>query len=539
MNKNLYTRTNLLCVSQPVYAGNLPVFSCPTDGSKGEVLVPIGTPVFWDPVTGTSLAQNQLCTVNRFKAGVSVDRNHDGIPDDIALVYNDVIDPCGIRAATADIPQCGLPPVVDALFDCLEYDKTYSMIVYWRDNRTELTTTQGDWDSVQIKFKVPSDPCTACPPGLNCKGAQCEIIDVASGRKTKQFRDRLLGRRLSVKDIPVDILGLESNFYQWNLASTLGSSCCTNCVKIDLLESFTYTPLVGPAVTVPFTNNAGAGDPNFTYLPQLDGIVRQINAALGTTAASIVHGRDCCDNVLEIISCLPIVLNGLGGVPIPPTATGNPLNPITYPNSCGPCYTNGSSWTPTCGIRIKGKASHPTIGCKSPKAQLAYDAIDIKVEFVDGWENARTAVRPVQTARSPKNTGYDMFYYDYYHNHAGGHGRPMTEYNEWSGMPFPELTGRIDGVCDKCKSGYCIIHIVRGNAMDTTMGGAQIQNTLQMPLGVDAWAIAADNLVAMQSIQDYLNTILACQGCPVKTPVTCIAAGVLVNDSSVSGVLTK
>jgi hypothetical protein len=527
-----------MCVNQPVFAGGNPIYSCPVNGGEPQILVPVGTPVFWNPENNLSIAQADICNHKRIYGGVSVDRNGDGIPDDIARVFNDYIDPCGIEAATAQVPVCGLSPVTDIMFDCLRRGKTYSMIIRWRDNRTENLTTQGDWDSIQIKFKVPDEVCTSCPAGMNCQHAQCEIMDIVSGNQYARFKDRFLGRRLKRRPIPVDILGLQPNFSHWNLAPVLGSNCCTNCVKINRIQSMTWTdPTTGPQNVV-FTNNFVPGDPNFTYLGQLDGLVRQINTALGTTAASVVRGRDCCDSQLEIMYCNnTVVLLDNTATPIPPTNTGNPLSLITYSNSCGPCFDNASSWTPTCGLRITGKPSHPTIGCKSPRNQLAYEAMDLEVEFVDGWEDTRTFIRKVQKARTPQNTGYHMFYYDYYNNHMGGHGRPMTEYNEWAGMPFPELVGRIDGVCDKCKSGYCSFTMVRGNKGNQGVGGQSVQNVGIQPLGVDVWAIDSTNTAAIQSLQDYLNAVLACQGCPVKTPLICLTAGVLTNQELVPGEL--
>lgn len=526
MNKTLFNRVNMMWVTNPVFPAGQSLYSCPTDGSKSQVLVPIGTPVFWDPITNLSVDALTVCNLNRINAGVAVDTNGDGMPDDIARVFNDYIDPCGIESATADIPSCGRPPITDIMFDCLERNKTYSLIIRWRDNRTEVSTTQGDWDSVQVKFKVPDTICTTCPAGMNCKEAVCELIDDATGKtKYANFKDRFLGRRLTRRPIPVDILGLESNAYQFNLAPVLGTSCCQNCVKINRIQSFRYVPIVAgvpqPAVTIPFTNNFLPGDPNFTYLPQLDGMIRQINNTLGGSVASYIKGRDCCDSILEVIHCNTFELLDQGGVPIASTQT-NPLNIIQYSNTCGPCYDNGSSWTPTCGIRVIGKPTHPTIGCKSPRNQLAYEAIDIEVDFVDGWENTRTFVRQIQKAQSPKNTGYHMFYADYEHNHAGGHGRPQGEYNEWLGMPFPELTGRIDGMVDKCQQGYCVMTMVRGNKGHQLTGGMQVQNPGMQPLGVDMWAVSSTNVAAMRSLQDTLNAILACQGCPVKTPIMCL-----------------
>lgn len=512
-------------------AGGVDISTCSncTDVETGQLLVPPGSPVFWNMDDGKTVAIADIPKVRRMAGGVAIDTDGDGIANYIQKVAFNYFRPCDVEEINYDTPICGTAPKADFLFDCVEAGKTYSILVKWINNDTENRQANNWHDEYTIVFRVVPGTCTPCSDStLNPKAAVCEIINITKGKQRSQLH-RFFGRSvgLSHKDLPFDIVGLEAKSYSYCFSPIPAD--CSDCKTVSRIKSIRIGTDPDDVLTV-FTNANVPGDVTETYDAQLDGIVCQINTLLGQKAATLNRSQTCCSIKLEINTCKDIVLYDDTDTIIPVCSpTVNPLDPVAYANSCGVCYDNGSTKTFTAGIRVIGKPTQAKCGTQFSGPNIGYLGMELSIEPVSGWEDAQTYTRVVTKGTLPRNLGYQLQWDQFYME-------PDTHMGDAVRARFypSKNVGRNEQVTVVCKKSYCTMNMTMAHKFSDQSTHSMING----PKSVTVWAVPKDDLVTMLSLQLYLQAIGAASGCPTKPNGYCIVDGnpdVMTDDATAIG----
>lgn len=342
--------------------------------------IAVGSYVFYDPVTGKTVGAGvTYAQVPKLGIAQACDLNGDGMTDVLRPIYGNTLDGNNIEHIKVTVPTVGVNAIHDVFFKCTKKDTTYSLNFEWRNQFSTMTEpSYNHWSGITVSVNLSDlQNCDSCEDGIDGKAVSCAFKNAFYGtlandpmygntldsRNSGMLLNMLAAKR---KHADIEVMPILAKEVQYCISMVSGD--CDTC---DQMASIGGITLVGDGtnleddVTVTFGGTTVSGDNTKSWYAQKDRILTLINKAFedNNVAGSAVvieqiqgAGRQCASIKILINSCISVsLLDGAGDALTPCVAEYSPYQTFTNQAHCLGCGT-GSTFTPTSGVRIVGKA---------------------------------------------------------------------------------------------------------------------------------------------------------------------------------------
>lgn len=449
----------------PVFPSGQPVWVAPSGKKSPTLQVLPGQIVIYDPTTNLSLGPGATTETNpAIKIAVGVSKTGRGAADFLLGAAGETIYGCATDEVNVRAPKCGRPDIKDLLFSCTTAGEQYTVVVTAWDSDIRGQFDYNRPAEYVFTRSVTNGACEDCTSGDVSRQLACELVDAMNGNKPTGWDVTKNGKFIEPNELPFTASRLFNSSTIYCL-SNVESEGCEQCNLVQRLHSITIGT-EGDAVTTTFTNAVLPGSTTSTAIAQLEGIVEQINTALGGngTATLLASGAKCCPYSIEINTCLEdVVLNGWDAVeegPVALTPCGEATNPLEVPADAPTCRNcevdEAGTVTYPAGIRIFGREVEPGSGCYIPQPVRTYLGRQLEIFPKGGFENGTYRVVDVQDAENANNLGSQLIHLEYRQN-VGGPGRHLDRpYNSMSGrFNLPIKGDRITELQTDASKQYC------------------------------------------------------------------------------------
>lgn len=400
--------------NQEIFATGQALWSTPTTFSSGDSFISVlpGQWVFVNTDTGLSVGPEATKTnTPNIAIGLGVDLNGDGISDFIRWAY-DSISGCGsVQGHTASPAQCGVPPITDLFFGCIECGQTYTFEVHVTTPETYAFGVGPNMSEIYSFSYTPScGDCTTedCPDTtVSADQVMCGFYNIIKNIHVDPNWDiKLNGFPVQADHkYPFEVAklynddGSTSTTFEFCLTETDGA--CIDCVNLSDVGGAQST--LG-AFDETFTNTwVTENEVKVSKRIHIERVITLIDAALdgNGNAVYIAPTGNCCDNhKIEVNTCLTdFVLEDGDGAAITPCGDSNPFSTITNYNECQDCDNANTTTTYTAGLRFYGKSTQGACDCIPGNQAINEYFSEIRVFPKSGWADggAKTVERQTQT----------------------------------------------------------------------------------------------------------------------------------------------
>lgn len=503
----------------PLFTAGEDVFSAPLGKNSPTINVLPGQIVVFNPHTGVALNAAQAAALPEFEIAVGVDTNGDGASDELRGVAGKKLIKCGISEINAKAPTCGAPAVQDLLISCVDAGVPYSVKVTAWDTTVRSTHDYNRWAEFVFTREVAAPPCVDCDTADYSNQLACELVDAMNGKKPAGWSVSKNGKFIDSVELPFTATRLFDKSTVYCL-TPVEVSDCEDCTAVELLKAISIGDGEAAVVTE-FTNAVDPRDDSRTLNAQLDGIVEQINIALGGngTATLVSSGAPCCPIAIEINTCVDDValLDDDDEVIEPCDAAYNPLEVDAPHNTCPTCEeSEEGTLTYPAGIRVIGRPVKVDLGCYIPDPGDTNIRRDIEIFPYGGFLPGTFHVTDVQSSTNPTNQGWQLIHREY-RQELSGPGRNFRSYNSKTGRyGLPLAKDRLNSTLTAQKQSYCVYNMEHtipngGTSYHGFRGAPKLRTRFFVPIG-DTTTTAALSGV-FNALNDELNCVTIAVSC--------------------------
>jgi hypothetical protein len=458
--------------NQSIYASGQALYTTPTNFRSNDSIISVlpGQYVFVNTDTGLSVGPEATkANTPNIAIGLGVDTNDDGISDYIRWAY-DSISGCGsVVGHTASPSQCGVPPITDLFFGCIECGQTYTIEVHVTTPETNAFGIGPNGSEIYSFSYTPS--CGDCSTGdcpettVSADQVMCGLYNVIKGIHVDPNWDiRLNGFPFDpTHEYPFEVAklynadGSAHTTFEYCLTETDGE--CIDCVNLsDVGGAASATGSISetfsPATWV--TEN----EVKVSKRAHIERAVSLITAALDGNGSAVYippTGACCTNHKIEVNTCLTdFLLKDGDNTNIAVCGSSNPFSAITNYNECQDCDNDNTTTTYTAGLRFYGLAAQGACDCLPGNQTLVEYFSEIRVfpkfGFADG--GSKTVERQTQTLA--EGQGY------YWQTRELQSLRPYTgqdfHWANWGGKyGSPNPTDALSNITTNCRDSYCVI----------------------------------------------------------------------------------
>jgi rubredoxin len=519
-----YKRENVLVTKNnlPMKARNQDLYRPNTTGRGLTLNLLDGEPYAYDPKTRKTIDATDLTSVGRYEIGVGIDTNGDGWADDIRRIAGDAITSCDIIGITADPASCSVVQVSDFLFSCTPSQQDYSLTISVDNSKVRSSFATNRTADYEYNFRYNQEGCDTCTIEDSCSKVVCGLVNTINGVPIGDpfTTPYFYGRQRNVETPFTAVRLFGGVAASKDFCISFEETTCPDCTFLSRLYSIT----VGGVITV-FENASTTVDEEIYTLPaQLQGIVDQMNTALGETGSAVLLDSNgaCCAKRIQINSCETVTVQSAVGVNITPCATSNPFAALPVENTCPDCGDDPVTVTYTCGIRVFFLAPQFPCDCLLPGVNNPpnfYGTQGWLRPNSETWTDGSFAIVDVAKMVLPKGLGYQLQIREYAQNN-GGQGRGYNNYNVHKGrigLPVSRLDRFRSAVTAKCNELYCIVNLlVAGTKREVFANDSAI-----LKKSNNLFAIPQGDTVTQESVLTFLNTAAGTSGCSNLTTVSC------------------
>jgi len=485
--------------------------------------------VFYDVRTGlTVTAGDTSVDIPKLGIGQAVDPQGLGYPTTIRNVYGGYIDSCALENVTTEPPNCGCNQIQDFFTKCTFEGDTYAITIETRGDKELDYNLWNQWtkETFSVNIKDFTTDCENCDTTIDCTAVMCALSGkinahekTYSAKQNGPFLKRALNQQVKKRSFVAYPIYAFDKTYDIVHADT----ACEDCVHITGIGGI---DIAGTQYI--FSNTTIAGGV-LSLKGQQDRIVNLINKAFrdeGVEGHAVLKqqikgtGAPCCDFQILINSCVTFDLEDGNQATIVQAAV-NPFTAITVDPHCKGCVP-GSSWTPTCGLRVVALGLNIDCDCNNPVDRKAWyhNEVRISVPTDNNYQTYVTSV--VQATVIPDGLGVQwkkrMLDAD-----NGGKGR---DYDGWTvdktgiysvdrkGTAFTDAFANL-----VCQNTYCSIIFTHG------LKAASISTTGSPTVAKGRSILLLDNAdgALFTAVAAILDPWLATVTCGNFGPVDCTA----------------
>lgn len=408
-------RENILVPTGTVVAPNKYLYSLDGELASLNDSIGLGDIVFYDPRNNMTVGPGVTPTqVPKLGIAVALDKEGKGYPTVLRKVFGDSLNSFArdTMKLTTESTSFGCNHIMDFYTTCTFKGESYSIEIHTRGASQLTDNNWNDWRKETFTVNLKDYACESCEFGIDCKAVMCALAHKINSHFTKRNVNRSgkLLKRMSAKNA-------ESR--EWTAYALFENDCiytitnaspntCTDCTHITGINGIT----IGANPPVIFNTASLIGGVSLTSKEKKERVLALINKAFRDAKVEgsavldeqlVGSGAPCADFKIRVNSCVTFDLLDANNAPLPKVCS-NPFQTITTDPECVGC-TPGSSWTPTCGLRV---VAHPTeIICDCNEFDRTYwFHREIRIAVPDSMNNwSKFVTKTIQKPLAPKGLG--------------------------------------------------------------------------------------------------------------------------------------
>lgn len=483
---NTKIRENILAPTGSVAAANQYLYNLDGELASLNDSLNVGDIVFYDPRNNKTVGAGVTpTTVPKLGIAVVTDVKGNGMPTRLKTVYSGSINAKLVNNFLVEPPSYGCNDIVDFSARCTNYGETYSIQIETTGEDEFDTHFHNHWDKREFSVNVKDFACDSCETGIDEVKLFCALADKInahaikrSAQETGMFMKRAMKKQSNNRKWTAYPLFANDAVFNMSYSST----DCADCTHITGINGIT----IGTNDPIEFGTATLIETESLTPVEKRDRVIALINKAFrdaGVYGSAVIDtqlvgsGSPCTDFKIRINSCETFTLQDAEGNDITPASSGSPFTAITTEGICKGCDDDGTTWTPTAGIRVV--AAPQEISCDPCDLDRSYwfmRNIRITVPVDSNWKQYAMIYR--QTAKPPQNLGiqWRKRILD------AVNGGPGLSYDNWvieksgfyqvprKGTAFTESFRGLE-----CKKGYCSIIIEHDKETPASVIGSSIK----------------------------------------------------------------
>lgn len=517
VEKVLVSKNNL-----PMKARNLPLYRPNTTGRGLTLNLLDGEFYAYDPKLRKTIDATDLSSVGRFEIGVGIDTNGDGWADDIRRISGDSITACDIVGLSAEPARCSTVQVTDFLFTCTPAQEDYALTISVDNSKVRSGYATNRTADYTYNFRYSQTGCDACTIDENCDKVVCGLVDAINEVNTNSPFDTpyFYGRKPDFQKPFTAVRLFAGATATKDYCISFEDTTCPECTFLEQLYSIT----VDGVITVFENASTTVGEETYTLPAQVQGIIDQMNTALGNTGSAVLLDSNgaCCQKRIQINSCETVTVQSAVGVNITPCATSNPFTAIPVVNDCIDCDDSPTTVTYTCGIRIFFLAPQFPCDCFTPGVNNPpnfYGTQGWVRPSSETWNDGSFTVINRSTMTLPEGLGY-FYQQREYNQHVGGIGRVYNPYNVAKGrigLPGSKVDRFPNALTVKCNEQYCSISLLTAGTRREVFAN---DNAI-LKKALNTFLVPQGDTTTQTSLLTFLNTAAGTSGCSGLATVSC------------------